>query len=335
MKVFTILIFLFLTKLSFSYYSGTLIDAHSQVRCDTKPNQVIKLIKNSDVDYVLLSAGGCYKKEKYFSKKHSQRLINSIKGKSKIFLLNGLKPINGKKQSVNKKKNIFKKILNYGQSNNAVGSAEILIQHAVWDDPRLKTSGVDLSLSDELVRFYVNNLVKNNHPVILHIEAKDAEHKSEQTLLDLEELLALHQNHPFILIHMGQLSPTQVGHLISNHKNIFFLTSMSDGQFQIVAKMKSMNTQNGWISVFDTSSNNHKEHINSLSWKNEWRELFDKHSSRFILAFDNVFIGNWKKRNPRSIKIWRKALSQLNSNSAKNIACFNANKMWNLGVNCK
>jgi len=48
-------------------YKGSLIDGHSQVRCDINPIEVGNIINVTEIDYVMLSASGCNKREKFFS----------------------------------------------------------------------------------------------------------------------------------------------------------------------------------------------------------------------------------------------------------------------------
>ncbi len=79
-------------------YKGKLIDGHSQVRCDINPTEVGKIINLTDIDYVMLSASGCNKREKFFSNPTTQykNLADVVIDNPKIFGLAGMKNLTNK-----------------------------------------------------------------------------------------------------------------------------------------------------------------------------------------------------------------------------------------------
>src|SRR6056300_776424 len=76
-------------------YSGTLVDAHSQMRCDQKPPKIARVIEETPIDYILLTPGGCQKNEKFFSniEKHQGDIARFAKANEKIFYLAGMKKL--------------------------------------------------------------------------------------------------------------------------------------------------------------------------------------------------------------------------------------------------
>ena len=62
----------------------------------------------------------------------------------------------------------------------------------------------------------------------------------------------------------------------------------------------------------------------------EWIELFVSYPDRFILGFDNVFSGHWRKLYVKQVALWRMALSGIPENVAHSLAHGNAEKLWRL-----
>jgi len=314
-------------------YSGTLVDAHSQVRCDIHPREVSKIVDKLPVDYVLLSAGGCNKKEEFFANlpTHLGRVAEVTLQSDKLFFMSGMKHLTVKSQWNPK---FLKPIFSIGEQANYVGTAEILIQHAVWDDPRLQSRGVNLNLLDPNLEVIIQQLKSRSLPVILHVEFNDASDLRDQTVDDLNVLLEEHSDHPFVLIHMGQSSPELTASLLDQNNNLYFLTSMTSGFFQIVSRGKTFTTQSGWETFFKVENKSLAEHMAKPSWRPEWLGVINKHPTKFILAFDSVFKGTWRNRYPKELQIIRRAFADLDPVKAKRIACGNAQKLWRLPIEC-
>jgi hypothetical protein len=317
-------------------YTGTLIDAHSQVRCDIDPIEVGQLIESANVDYVLLSASGCNKREKFFSDMVTQHenLASVVSKHDKSFGLAGMKNLNGDGRW---HPEALIKAVDIGDKADFKGVAEILIQHAVWDggDARLRTDGVQLKITDKEFLDAVRFIKKRDVPVIIHIEFNDSADKREKTIEELKSLLTEFPDQPFALIHIGQASPEIASNLLSSHKNIYFLTSMTSGFNQIVTRGKQVHHQSGWETFYEVSGKNMKQHVSNPEWRPVWRDLVLAYPNNFVLAFDNVFAGNWRNRLPRDILIWRRGLDQLPPDIANKVACDNAKRLWKLPVDCK
>lgn len=316
-------------------YSGPLIDAHAQVRCDASPDKIINLINQSDVELVLLSAGGCNKKEQFFvpRSQHFNNIAEIVKKTNhKAALMTGLKPLTQQNGAI-LDSNEISKFFDEDIVRGSVGFGEIVLQHAKWEDPRLVFEGLEIPLLSNRVQLYVNEIAKRKKPVIIHIELQDNLAKAQATLNDLSELLNKYPQHPFALIHMGQATPSQAAFLMSKHDNLDLIISMSDGLHQLMSNGTST-YQIGWTSVFSLEGVSLAQHLRDPVWKKEWFDLFSKYPHRFILATDPVFIGNWRKRRPYSIEIWRNALGDLEPKAARMIACENAARLWSLPFTC-
>lgn len=111
---------------------------------------------------------------------------------------------------------------------------------------------------------------------------------------------------------MGELDAKDVRHLIETHPNIHFNTAMSN---PVVVKRSAQPL----VNLFKG---------NAL--KAEWKELFVLHPDRFILGFDNVFAGHWRKLYLKQVALWREAPKDLPVDVAHAIAHGNAEKLWGL-----
>ena len=316
-------------------YRGTLVDAHSQVRCDIDPVEVGEIINSRNINYVLLSASGCNKKEKFFSDVVTQykNLAKVVVENKKIFGLAGMK--NFSNAGVWRFSEA-EKSWEVAEEAGFKGLAEILIQHAVWDgqDSRLKFAGLQMNLADKGLEKVIEFSGQKKFPVILHIELNDSADKREETVRKLEELLVKYDSQSFVLIHLGQASPKIAKELLAKYKNIFFLTSMASGFYQIFTRGKEVHHQDGWETFFEVEGKNMQQHASNPFWRNEWRQLVLDYPDKFILGFDNVFAGNWRNRYKVDIAIWRRGLARLEPNVAKQLACSNAKKLWGLPITC-
>ena len=91
----------------------------------------------------------------------------------------------------------------------------------------------------------------------------------------LESILSNYPELPFVLAHMGQLTPDVCQRLIVNHKNIHFHTGWTN-------PVAIKNSKQPWMNLFEGEP-----------LAPEWRELFMKYPERFVFALDNVFAEHW------------------------------------------
>jgi len=322
-------------------FMGTLVDAHSQIRCDQKPPKIEKVIEEIAIDYILLTPGGCQKNEKFFSniEKHQGDIARFAKANEKIFYLAGMKKLSktNKKYQSRWRLGTLKPMLEIGEQagDSFVGAGEVIIQHAIGQKDYGVNPGTQLGLLDDELQHVIKEFASRKFPVILHIELVDSADKAEQTLRDLDILLNRYPDSPFVLNHVGQGSLEQVSSLISKHRNLYFLLGQTSGRFQIGTRTKKAGAQNGWISFFDVEGKTRKEHIRKPAWSVGWRNLVEAHPERFVMGYDLVFASNWGKKLNQDVNIWRNALGQLDIRIAVQIACGNARRLWDLPIDCK
>jgi len=322
-------------------FTGTLIDAHSQVRCDQTAENAEEIINRVDIDFMLLAPGGCHKNEKYFGDmtSHQGALAKVAASNKKIFYLAGMKKLSStNKNYVSKwKLKTLNPALDIGKLANAsyVCASEVIIQHAISKKDYGINPGTQLGLLDKQLEKVIKQFRKRRFPIVLHIELKDSEDKAKQTLADLDVLLAKHKNYPFVLNHVGQASPDVVADWLTKHKNLHFLLGQTSGRFQIGTRKQKSEAQNGWVSFFDVEGLSKKEHEKNPKWNDVWLNLVLANPEKFVMGYDLVFARNWESKLTQDVTIWRSALGQIDQEKASLIACGNAKRLWKLPIECK
>jgi len=158
----------------------------------------------------------------------------------------------------------------------------------------------------------LNYALDKKWPFVVHIEFASAESQRDEFMTKLEALLVQYPEHPFVLIHMGQLNHVEVQQLIEAHSNIYFITSHSNP----IAVNKS---KQPWTNMFDGN------HLSA-----DWKQLMIKHPDRFILGFDNVWAEDWGQFYLDQITLWREAIKELPVEVAHAFAHGNAERLWHL-----
>jgi len=303
-------------------YNGTFIDAHSQVGNLISNETVSKIINKNDVDLTLLSMRGKWKTatQRY---KSIQRLTQN---KTRYLIPTKLRGFHRKNRPADRaikgikdlKKQAIKNNINY------VGFGEIIVQHAPHNHKKLKYEGINNDLNSKRIVRAIDIVLKDNKPVILHIELNDYEEDSKKILSQLVKLSKKYPNDNFLLMHMAQIEFSEAEFIISKTNNIHFITSHADNEREEQMKRKPGRGQMGWINLFDKNNN----------FQKKWLDLMNKNPKRFVLALDNVWDRHWLRGYDNRIYMWRKALASLNSDSALLIACENANTYFKIGIKC-
>ena len=303
-------------------YNGTFIDAHSQVGNLISNETVSKIINKNDVDLTLLSMRGKWKTA-------TQR-YKSIQGltqnKTRYLIPTKLRGFTRKNRPADRaikgikdlKKQAIKNNINY------VGFGEIIVQHAPHNHKKLKYEGINNDLNSKRIVRAIDIVLKDNKPVILHIELNDYEEDSKKILSQLVKLSKKYPNDNFLLMHMAQIEFSEAEFIISKTNNIHFITSHADNEREEQMKRKPGRGQMGWINLFDKNNN----------FQKKWLDLMNKNPKRFVLALDNVWDRHWLRGYDNRIYMWRKALASLNTDSALLIACENANTYFKIGIKC-
>ena len=301
-------------------YNGTFIDAHSQVGPLITNEEVSKQIIKNDVDLTLLSIRGKPKTatQRYIS-------VNKLsKNKVRYLVPTKLKGFTRKKPSDDVVIKNIKYLKKDAIRNNIkyVGFGEIILQHAPHNHKKLKFEGINRDFKSKRISRAIDIVLKDNKPVILHLELNDYEKDSKKILNQLVELSKKYPKNNFLLIHMAQAEFSEVEFIINETKNIHFMTSTADNATQ--RKIKKGKAQQGWINLFDKNDNLQKK----------WVNLMNKNPKRFVLTLDNVFDVHWLRGYGNKVYLWRKALASLNKDSALQIACGNANFYFRLNIKC-
>ena len=301
-------------------YNGTFIDAHSQVGPLITNEEVSKQIIKNDVDLTLLSIRGKPKTatQRYIS-------VNKLsKNKVRYLVPTKLKGFTRKKTSDDVVIKNIKYLKKDAIRNNIkyVGFGEIILQHAPHNHKKLKFEGINRDFKSKRISRAIDIVLKDNKPVILHLELNDYEKDSKKILNQLVELSKKYPKNNFLLIHMAQAEFSEVEFIINETKNIHFMTSTADNATQ--RKIKKGKAQQGWINLFDKNDNLQKK----------WLNLMNKNPKRFVLTLDNVFDVHWLRGYGNKVYLWRKALASLNKDSALQIACGNANFYFRLNIKC-
>lgn len=201
---------------------------------------------------------------------------------------------------------LLEKQVNMGQYR---AMAEVLLYHAQ------KGPHAPLIVAypeDKTVQTALSYALEKGWPFIVHIEFAAAGDERNVFMAKLEALLIQHPEHPFVLIHMGQLDHVTVRQLIEEHANIYFITSASD---PIVIEAYP----EPWTNMFDG------DHLSA-----DWKALITEHPDRFILGFDVVSARDWRQLYLKEIALWRKAINELPLEVAHTIAHGNAERLWHL-----
>jgi predicted TIM-barrel fold metal-dependent hydrolase len=281
-----------------------IVDAHSQMDQEITVEEIIRLMDEAGVVRTILAPRSKITPDQFLDlvSRYPDRIVPSVRTKGKHYL-------EGKTGN-------FERFLNNQIKSQKYGAmAEVLIWHAEkyhHTQKRPIAPQVIVPLDSPRVKTALEKSVENRWPFIAHIEFAAIGPERELFMSGFEAMLDSHQDHPFVLIHMGELEAEDAKRLIKKHRNIYFITAMCN---PIALK----NTAEPLVNLFKG---------NTLD--PGWKALFLSHPDRFILGFDNVWARHWKKIYVPQVRLWRKALGELPEDIAHRIAHENAERLWNL-----
>jgi hypothetical protein len=286
-----------------------IIDAHSQADQHISFEEILTLMEEAGVSHTILSLRGQRRPEELipFAARHPDMITPAVRTKGDAYL-------KGSKQ--------FERFLNNQMQMGQFGAmAEVLLWHAKKEEAPTVTLGsgkkgkppqVVVPPDDPRVQVALGKAIDKGWPFVAHIEFDAIGADRDVFMKKFEDLLQRHLDHPFVLMHMGELDAKQVRRLIDAYRNIHFNTAMSNP----IAVNRSVQPL---VNLFK-----------GTSLAPEWRELFMLYPDRFIMAFDNVFAGHWRKLYVKQAALWRKALSHLPEDVAHAVAHGNAERLWRL-----
>ena len=316
------LIFLVTLIAPMSVYAAAdyFVDAHSQVDTEVVGNapdflglqHVYDTMATHNVTKTILSTRGSGLNAVTFAHKTVSRIIDSVRSKSKFY--------NEDAYPLDEYITFFSNQADDGSFNAA---SELLIYHAAKTRKILDENGneididipkVEVPMDGDKVQYAITQCRLRGWPTVIHIEFAALEAIS---ILDkkaymnaFEILLDTYPNHPFVLIHMGQLEIGDVMRLIMRHDNVYFFTSHAD-------PVTEATSQQPWTNLFkgDTLAPH-------------WRNAFLHFPTRFIFALDNVFAEHWYDQYDDRMFYWKKAMNDLPNDVANLIAHGNAERLW-------
>jgi predicted TIM-barrel fold metal-dependent hydrolase len=286
-----------------------IIDAHSQADQHISFEEILSLMKEAGVSRTILSLRGQRQPEELisFAARHPDRITPAVRTKGSAYL-------KGPKQ--------FEQFLNTQMQMAQFGAiAEVLLWHAKKEKAPTVTLGsgkkgkppqVVIPPDDPRVQVALSIAIEKGWPFVAHIEFAAIGADRDVFMKKFQDLLQRHPNHPFVLMHMGELDAKEVRRLLKAYRNIHFNTAMSNP----IAVHRSAQPL---VNLFK-----------GTGLAPEWKELFVLYPDRLILGFDNVFAGHWRKLYVKQAALWRKALGYLPEDIAHAVAHGNAERLWRL-----
>lgn len=284
-----------------------IIDAHSQVGTFSELgeywdlNKIMQLIDKAGVACTILMARGFMTPKQLFSfaSDYPGRIIPAVRITGGLYNNNDARYYTFLRAQVN--------MHQFG----AMG--EVLMYHAPKPCPKGRSVPETVIYpDDERVQVALKYAIEKKWPFMVHIEFGAARSRRDEFMTKLKALLLRHPEHPFVLVHMGQLNYVDVRQLIEAHPNIHFTTSHTH-PFIVRDAIQP------WTNMFDG---------NRLSA--DWKQLMTDHPDRFILAFDNVLLEAWGKYYLNVAQLWREAIKALPLEVAHAFAHGNAERLWHL-----
>jgi predicted TIM-barrel fold metal-dependent hydrolase len=275
------------------------IDAHSQVDQNVKNLElIIQRMDQGGVYRTILAARRGRKPGEIadFTERHPDRIIPAVRIKGRPYRRNEPK--------------YYKKLRKQVTSGRFSAMAEVLMYHAQKGD---KAPEVIVYPDDQRVQAALEAAVENEWPFVVHIEFSSLRGSQKQRFMKaLEEMLAKEPDHPFPLIHMGQLDAVGVRRLMENYKNIYFLTAHTN---PVIVRR----SRQPWVNMFKGST-----------LAPQWKELIIQFPDRFIFALDNVWEKHWNELYLDQMDYWRKAMADLPADVASAVAHGNAEHLWKI-----
>jgi predicted TIM-barrel fold metal-dependent hydrolase len=274
------------------------IDAHSQADNEQVLQRAITLMDQAGVRRTILSARGYLTSGDIagFAELHPDRITASVRTKG---------------QAYDRNTSSYYQTLERDVGSGRFGAiSELLMYHA---QKGLKAPEVVAYPNDKRVQAALALARKNEWPLVLHIEfASVSEGAKIRFMEQLEAMLTQNPDHPFVMIHMGQLRAADVRRLIESHKNLYFMTSHTN-------PTAVSNSNQPWTPMFRGDV-----------LASDWKGLVVQYPDRFVLAFDNVWPDHWGDFYLQEAQHWRKAFAALPGEVAHAIAHGNAERLWKI-----
>jgi predicted TIM-barrel fold metal-dependent hydrolase len=279
-------------------YNGPIIDAHSQIDEHVNRDEILSLMDRAGVEKIFLSTRGKVTVDEMLELHESspRRIKLLVRTKSKAW------------QDGNP--SFYSSFNNQLRHPEYVGLAELILWHAKKGN---KAPKWEISILSPQATEAIDAALSRDWPVILHYEFRASKELKEALMAQMESVLRKHPDHPFLLIHAGQLSPKEVRALFQSHENLSLMLSWTNPIATSFSKQP-------WSKIFNRSGD----------FKKGWKSLILDYPARFILNFDNVFENHWGDMYVEQVRYWREALGYLPDDVASLLAHGNARKLWKI-----
>ena len=290
-------------------YNGKIVDSMSQYSCEIDKKQLLNTYKNIGVYKALLYVSPCKDET---PQKSLDRFGSLLRDAPELII-----PLDSAKLNYPKR---FQEVSSY---KGAVGMGEIIIQHA-----RLKNNWIDFK---EVEFSILNNSaiesgLTRGYPIILHLEVYEF-NEPEKKIRELEQLLSNHPNVNFLIASFGQIRGPDIERITERHANVFWLTGFTTGvskvaQRKMLESGKGIVSQN-WVNIFRQGQ-----------LRENWKGLIESYPDRFLISFYFSYPNHLKSWAPKLNKLYRSGLASLKPETAKLVACQNANRLFKLDITC-
>ena len=287
-----------------------IIDAHSQFDQFVDLHKIMELLNQGVISRVILSDRSTQRIDRRkelleFAVRYPDRITPAVRTK-------------GFAWRIGTDRMYFDFLYDQAKHSGYGAIAEVISTHAAMKNPFFELNeDVMIPPDDPLIRAAVKVAQTKGWPFLIHIEFRYIAHHRQVYMSKLEALLNDYPFLPIGLMHMGQLETGDVRRLIERYPNVFFM--MSTCNTIIVRAAERNDPRRGWINIFEGSD-----------LKAEWHKLLISYPDRFVVAFDNVFKGQWGPMYLQQIRLWHRALSQLPAFVADTVGHKNAERLWKL-----
>ncbi|MFC1491308.1 hypothetical protein ACFLQ0_01815 [Nitrospinota bacterium] len=289
-------------------YKGPMISTHSQYDHRIEIDEVVSILKQARISKVFLSGILRRQNKEVLAAAHKYPDLVIPAAKTKLWsYLRGAPGWSDYLENIKASK-IF------------AGMQELLLYHAAKINPRGVQTAPEIVVgaSEERVAQAIAAAGARGWPVTLHYEFRHQRNQGDprrkQFFDEMEALLRKHRDRAFTLMHMAQLEREEVEALIRAHPNVYFQLSMAANVYRPMMPEP-------WTYMFAEGGE-----LGEL--EPEWKKILETHPERFLLAFDGVFAGLWRRAVVRDAQEWRAALGTLGKRAARLIAHENAERLW-------
>jgi len=161
---------------------------------------------------------------------------------------------------------------------------------------------------------------------VWHLEVYEF-NEPEKKIKELEQLLSNHPNVNFLIASFGQIKGPDIERITERHTNVFWLTGFTTGvskvaQRKMLESGKGIVSQN-WVNIFRQGR-----------LRENWKGLIESYPDRFLISFYFSYPNHLKSWAPKLNKLYRSGLASLKPETAKLVACQNANRLFKLDITC-